>query len=110
MNAEQVAVVFAALGEGTRLSLLRYVLEEEHCVSQCTLHVGLTQGAVSKQLGALTDAGLLTRRRAGRRMYYRVKDPTVLTSLLTQVQTLVDRNCPVTVGPAGRRPTSTGRS
>ena len=28
MNAEQVAVVFAALGERTCLSLLRYVLEE----------------------------------------------------------------------------------
>ena len=90
VDPRQVAAVFAALGDPTRLGLLWYVLQEEHCVSQCTEHIGLTQGAVSKQLAALTDAGLLTRRGAGRRMYYRAKDPAVLTRLLTQAQQLLD--------------------
>lgn len=92
MDEREVATVFAAVGDPTRLALLRFLLTEEHCVSQCTEHIGLTQGAVSKQLGALTQAGLLTRRQASRRVYYRVNQPQTLQCILTQAQALVSQS------------------
>ncbi len=89
VDVPEVAKVFAAVGDPTRLALLRFVLNQEHCVSQCTEHVGLTQGAVSKQLAALADAGVLTRRRVSRRTYYRAKDPERLAQLLADAEALV---------------------
>ena len=89
MDARGTAGVFAAVGDPTRLALLRFLLDDEHCVSQCTEYIGLTQGAVSKQLSMLAHAGLVTRRRASRRIYYRVKAPEALTRLLADAQTLV---------------------
>ena len=82
MDVHGVARVFAAVGEPSRLALLRFLLDQEHCVSQCTEEIGVTQGAVSKQLGVLAAAGLLTRRRASRRTYYRVKDPELRARML----------------------------
>jgi DNA-binding transcriptional ArsR family regulator len=88
MDARGTARFFAAVGDPTRLRLLRFLLDDEHCVSQCTEYIGLTQGAVSKQLSVLADAGLLTRRRASRRIYYQVKAPETLTRLLADAETL----------------------
>ncbi len=89
MQRREIAAVFAAVGEPNRLRLLRYVLREEHCVTQCTEHLGLTQGAVSKHLATLASAGLLTRVRAGRRVYYRVSDPPAVGRLLAAAGSLV---------------------
>ncbi|WP_308283275.1 ArsR/SmtB family transcription factor [Pseudonocardia nigra] len=81
--------MFAALSDPTRLKLLRYVLREEHCVSRCTEHVGLSQGAVSKQLAALADSGLVVRRRVSRRIYYRVAEPDVLERMLADAESFL---------------------
>jgi DNA-binding transcriptional ArsR family regulator len=89
LGGSEVAKVFAALGDPTRLKLLRYVLHEEHCVSRCIEHVGLSQGAVSKQLTALARAGVLVRRRVNRRTYYRVADPEVLERMLTDAESVL---------------------
>ncbi len=89
MDEREVAKLFAAVGDPTRLRLLRFLLGEEHCVTQCTEHIGLTQGAVSKQLATLADAGLLTRRRASRRAYYRVSEPEAVERILTDAEALV---------------------
>lgn len=85
----EVAKVFAVVGDPTRLALLQFVLSEEHCVSQCTEQIGLTQGAVSKQLAALADAGVLSRRRVSRRTYYRARDPELVTQMLADAEALV---------------------
>ena len=91
MEEQETAKLFAALGDPTRLALLRFLLKEEHCVSECTEHIGLTQGAVSKQLVALTDTGLLTRRPVSRRAYYRVTEPQAVQSILADGQALLRR-------------------
>ncbi len=89
MDEREIARLFAAVDDPTRLGLLRFLPGEEHCVSQCTEHVGRTQGAVSKQLAALADAGLLTRRPASGRAYYRVKKPQVVERILAAARALV---------------------
>ena len=89
MDEHEVAKLFAAVADPTRLTLLRFLLNQEHCVSQRTEHIGLTQGAVSKQLATLTDAGLLIRRRASRRAYYRVNEPQAVQRILADADALV---------------------
>ncbi len=91
LGGRDVEKVFAALGDSTRLKLLRYVLHEEHSVSRCTEYVGLSQGAVSKQLTALARAGVLVRRRANRRTYYRVAEPEVLERMLADAESFLPR-------------------
>ena len=44
MDEREIAKLFAAVGDPTRLALLRFLLPKEHCVSECTEQIGLTQG------------------------------------------------------------------
>ncbi len=89
VDTADVAEVFHAVSDRTRLALLRFVMTDEHCVSQCSDHIGLTHSAASKQLNALADAGLLSRRPAGRRNYYRVSDPEAVTKILDAADSLI---------------------
>jgi DNA-binding transcriptional ArsR family regulator len=86
----QLAAVFAALGDPSRVRLLRFLLDEEHCVRQCTEELGLAQSAVSKHLGRLVQAGLVTRRRSGRRAYHQVSDRAAVRALLAHVAPFAD--------------------
>ncbi len=85
-----LADLFAAVGDPTRLSLLRYVTWEEHCVTQCSKHIGLTHSAASKQLKALAAVGLLSSRPHGRRRYYGVTDPEAVTTILDAAESLIE--------------------
>ncbi|GAA3763420.1 DNA-binding transcriptional ArsR family regulator [Spinactinospora alkalitolerans] len=76
-GAEVVAKLFRALGDPTRLRLLEFLRYEEHTVTECVEHVGLSQGRVSTHLACLADCGYVHARREGRRAYYRVTDPRV---------------------------------
>ena len=83
-----MAEVFAAMGDPTRLRLLRFLLDGEHCVSQCTEELGVVQSGVSKHLARLVRVGLVTRRPAGRRTYHRVSDPEAVRGLLDGAEPL----------------------
>lgn len=74
--------VLKAVGDPVRLGLLRYLLADEHCVTQCMEHTGLRQSLVSKHLTRLVDAGLVERRRSGRRHYHHVTRPDLVRRLL----------------------------
>jgi len=72
-----VAKFFRALGDPTRLRLLEFLLNEEHTVTECIAHVGLSQGRVSTHLACLADCGYVEVRRSGRNAYYSVADSRV---------------------------------
>ena len=76
-----VAALFRALGEPSRLSLVVFIAETERCGSECVGHLGLTQGRVSAHLGRLVACGIVSQRRAGRRVLYRVADRRALDVL-----------------------------
>jgi len=81
-GVEMVAKFFRALGDGTRLRLLEFLLHSEHTVTECVEHVGLSQGRVSSHLACLADCGYVQARRQGRRAFYRVADPRVAQLVL----------------------------
>src|SRR5215813_13611853 len=76
-GVELVAKFFRALGDPARLRLLEFLLPDEHTVSECVAHIGLSQGRVSVHLACLDDCGYVQVRRSGRFAWYKVADPRV---------------------------------
>jgi DNA-binding transcriptional ArsR family regulator len=64
--------VFAALAYPTRRRILDLVATRERAVGELVEAVQLTQPAVSKQLGVLRDAGLVSVRVHGKQRLYRM--------------------------------------
>lgn len=88
-RAEQVAKVFKALGDPTRVRLLAMIAESpsgEMCMCDLTGPVGLSQPTVSHHMKLLVEAGLATREQRGRWAYFQaVTDPlTEATKALTR--------------------------
>lgn len=81
-GVEMVAKFFRALGDPARLRLLEFLLHDEHTVTECVAHIGLSQGRVSTHLGCLSDCGYVAVRRTGRFAHYRVADPRVAQLVL----------------------------
>ena len=71
---ELIAARFRVLSEPTRLKLLVTLEEGEKNVTELVNATGATQTNVSRQLGILTNAGLLARRKSGLSVYYRIAD------------------------------------
>jgi len=71
---EQIAARFKVLGEPMRLRILQAVCKEPRTVNDIVIATGSTQANVSKHLALLATAGILTRKRAGQRVYYGMKD------------------------------------
>ncbi|MBO9579101.1 MAG: helix-turn-helix transcriptional regulator [Microbacteriaceae bacterium] len=74
-QAEQIARVFKALGDPTRvrlLSLISAAPDGELCICDLTEPVGLSQPTVSHHMKQLAEAGLVTREQRGKWAFYRV--------------------------------------
>jgi len=74
---ELVAARFRVLGEPNRLRLLIELEQGEKCVNDLSLATELTQANVSRHLSALTESGILARRKSGLQVFYRIADPTI---------------------------------
>lgn len=74
---ELIAERFRALSEPTRLKLLMALEEGEKSVTELVKITGATQTNVSRQLGILTNAGLLARRKSGLSVLYHISDPGI---------------------------------
>jgi DNA-binding transcriptional ArsR family regulator len=72
---ESVARYFSVLGEPTRLRILHALCQEEKCVNGLIRETGLAQANASRHLGLMYQAGLLSRRREGTQVFYKVADP-----------------------------------
>lgn len=72
---ESVARYFSVLGEPTRLRILHALCQEEKCVNEIIKVTALAQANVSRHLGLMYQAGMLSRRREGTQIFYKVADP-----------------------------------
>jgi DNA-binding transcriptional ArsR family regulator len=83
-QAGGLAGIFKVLANDTRLRLLHALHRaEELCVTELAKAVGMKPQAVSNQLQRLSDLGILSCKRSGNTIRYRVADSCV-TSLLDQ--------------------------
>lgn len=74
---EVIGARFRALGEPSRLKLLRVLLEGEKSVGELVEATGLSQANTSRHLQTLTDAGILGRRKEGVTVVYSIIDATI---------------------------------
>ena len=81
---DRAAEYFALLSEPSRLRIIQAICYEERSVQQVVEQTGLPQPNVSRHLSLLHRSGVLSRRRAGTSVFYRVSD-----DLLTEVCRLV---------------------
>lgn len=73
-TARDLAKVFKALGDPTRVKLLAMIIASsagEMCVCDLTGPVGLSQPTVSHHMKLLVEAGLVAREQRGKWAYYR---------------------------------------
>ncbi len=68
---------FRMLADSTRLAILRVLMQGERNVTQVVAETGRSQANVSKHLKMLAEAGLVSRRKAGLQVFYRLDDPLV---------------------------------
>ncbi|WP_105104387.1 ArsR/SmtB family transcription factor [Microbulbifer pacificus] len=84
--AADASLMLRSLGNQDRLLLLCLLSQEELCVSDLEERLEIRQPSLSQQLGILRREGLVATRKEGKRVYYRVSDPRVLTLLQTLYQ------------------------
>jgi ArsR family transcriptional regulator len=71
---QQASALFRLLSDSTRLRLLRAVAHDRFNVTELTGILGVAQSSVSRHLGLLKDAGLVTEEREAGFVYYRVAE------------------------------------
>ena len=72
-----VAQRFRVLGEPMRLQILIRLHDGERNVTELVESIGAGQANISKHLGILADAHVISRRREGGNVFYFISDPQI---------------------------------
>lgn len=76
-QAAQVVSLLKVIGNPDRLLLLCQMLQGEYAVGELEALLDIQQPTLSQQLGVLRNEGLVSTRRDGKYIYYRVSHPHV---------------------------------
>ncbi|WP_413162639.1 ArsR/SmtB family transcription factor [Capilliphycus salinus ALCB114379] len=77
-KAQRMAEFFSLLGDANRLRLLSVLAKREQCVCDLAAILEMSESAVSHQLRSLRALRLVSYRKQGRKVYYRLLDRHVL--------------------------------
>jgi len=93
-----VARYFGVLSQPTRLKILHAICQDERSVSVIVEETGATQTNVSRHLALMLHAGVVSRRREGNTVYYRVANPEfveICRSVCVQIAGRIDEQKPL---------------
>lgn len=76
-KAIQLAELFSALSDASRVRLIAILLEGEQSVSALAEGLSMTESAVSHQLRGLRQMHLVRARKSGRQVFYSIEDDHV---------------------------------
>lgn len=76
-KAVDLAELFKALSDPTRVKLIYTLINNELCVHDLCVVLGMTQSAVSHQLRYLRNVRMVKRRKEGKTVYYSIDDDHV---------------------------------
>jgi len=76
-SLERQVKVFKALGDPTRLKIIKMLAHCEKCVCEIIPATGKSQPTTSAHLKILHEAGILKSRKEGLSVYYRLADESV---------------------------------
>ena len=81
------SIIFKALGNETRLKIIKTLMIKEHNVTDLTKISGRDQTTVSRHLANLRQAKLITQRKIGRSVIYTISNSEVMNWLNLAIQT-----------------------
>jgi DNA-binding transcriptional ArsR family regulator len=84
------AEILNAMSHPARLEILEVLRDGESCVCHIQAMLDHRQAYISQQLNILRQAGLITSRKEGLRVYYTVSDPA-LFDLLDHVRSILQK-------------------
>ena len=96
--AEPLVARLTALADPARLRLLDLLAAGEYAVSEIAEVVQMPQSTVSRHLGMLYRAGVVSRRRDRNEVRYRVADPAfieICRSVCLQIASRIDERAPL---------------
>ena len=91
-KAQRMAEFFRMLGDANRLRILSLLAEQDLCVCDLATLLEMSESAVSHQLRTLRSLRLVSYKKRGRKVYYRLLDRHVLELYVRLVQYEVTRN------------------
>lgn len=86
LTLRRLKEVFSAIADETRLRILNLVARDELCACELMAALELTQPTTSHHLGILERSGLVTSRREGKWVFFRLADVKVETLLAKGIQ------------------------
>ncbi len=86
----QAVKLFKALGDPTRLRIVKMLERGELCVCQLTAALGMGQSRISRHLAILKDSGLIEDRRQGKWVHYRLCRSDLAGCLIDRLSALKD--------------------
>jgi ArsR family transcriptional regulator len=78
-SAAHVAELFRAFSDTSRVRIMSALLDGEKNVSALAELVGITESAVSHHMRGLRQMRIVTARRDGKEVYYRMDDAHIIT-------------------------------
>ena len=81
MEMEKELGIFKALSDETRLKIVLFLMNGEKCVCEIMPHINRAQSTTSLQLQKLENLGVVSSRRKGKSVYYKIINPEVLKVL-----------------------------
>lgn len=82
----QMAEIFKAISDPTRLKIVLSLLNREHCVCDIAAICSQSDSAVSHQLRLLRTLKILKNRREGKIIYYSIDDEHVKSLILMSLE------------------------
>jgi len=82
-NAGKACGLLKAMANEARLMVLCHLIEGERSVSELQEAIGLSQSAMSQHLAVLREQGVVTTRRDGQSVYYRVSEGPAMALMET---------------------------
>ena len=91
------AKIFKALGHPSRLTMVVALQEGEKCVCELQQMVGFDMSTISKHLGVLKEAGVVSADKVGASVYYKLTLPC-LESFLTCTGKIIESSAIKQIG------------
>lgn len=89
-----VSELMKQMGDPSRLRIFWILCHVEECVLDIAAMAGMSSSAVSHHLRLLKSAGLITSRREGKEMYYKIADTDIARRLHHAVEDVMEISCP----------------
>lgn len=80
-TVQYIAEVLKAVGHPIRLRIVEILEKGEKCVGDITAALNCKQAITSQHLNLMRDKGILSHRRNGTKMYYRIENLNVIRLL-----------------------------